>query len=87
MGEAYQGGPPGHLALRPLRCLASAQTSCGARPRSCGEARREEILSWLVREADSTRIKASLEWEAVHAVTLEAATLPYLYEGFISIAD
>ena len=25
------------------------------------EARREEILSWLIKEAGSTRIKASLE--------------------------
>jgi len=51
------------------------------------EARREEIISWLIRESGSTRIKATLEWETVHAVMLEAASLPYLFEGRILPAD
>ena len=51
------------------------------------EARREEIVSWLIRESGSTRIKASLEWEAVRGVMLEAAALPYLVEGRIIPAD
>ena len=45
------------------------------------EHRREEIITWLIREAGSTRIKARLEWEAVHSVMLEAAALPYRVEG------
>lgn len=45
------------------------------------EARREEILGWLTREAGSTRGKAELEWQFVHAVTLEAASFPYRAEG------
>ncbi len=51
------------------------------------EARREEIVSWLIRESGSTRLKAMLEWEAVHAGMLEAAALPYLVEGRILAAD
>jgi aldehyde dehydrogenase (NAD+) len=45
------------------------------------EARREEIVQWLVRESGSTRIKANLEWEIAHAVTLEAATFPPQVQG------
>lgn len=51
------------------------------------ETRREEIIGWLIHEAGSTRIKASLEWSAVHAVALEATSLPYLVEGRILPAD
>ena len=45
------------------------------------EARRDEILHWLVHEAGSTRIKAALEWEAVHAVIMNASEMPYRASG------
>lgn len=51
------------------------------------ETRREEIVSWIIHESGGTRIKANLEWTAVHGVLLEAATLPYLVEGRILPAD
>ena len=51
------------------------------------EVRREEIVAWLIHESGGTRIKANLEWKAVHGVLLEAATLPYLVEGRILPAD
>jgi aldehyde dehydrogenase (NAD+) len=51
------------------------------------EARHEEIVSWLVREAGSTRIKAELEWAAVRAVMLEASFAPYRVEGRILPSD
>jgi aldehyde dehydrogenase (NAD+) len=51
------------------------------------EARREEIMMWIIREAGGTRIKATLEWEAVHSVFLEAATLPYMVEGRLLPTD
>lgn len=51
------------------------------------EARQAEIVSWLIQEAGSTRIKAELEWQSVHAVMLEAAMAPYLVEGRILPAD
>ncbi|UZK70905.1 aldehyde dehydrogenase family protein [Sphingomonas sp. S1-29] len=47
------------------------------------EARRDEIIGWLVREAGSTLLKAALEWKAVYGVMLEAASLPYMVEGRI----
>jgi aldehyde dehydrogenase (NAD+) len=51
------------------------------------EARHEEIISWLIREAGSTRLKAQLEWSAVHAVMKEAASVPYRVEGKILPGD
>ncbi|MFP5250430.1 MAG: aldehyde dehydrogenase family protein, partial [Acidobacteriota bacterium] len=51
------------------------------------ETRQAEIVSWLIKEAGSTRIKAQLEWQSVHAVMLEAAMAPYRVEGRILPAD
>ncbi|PTY00063.1 aldehyde dehydrogenase family protein [Opitutus sp. ER46] len=51
------------------------------------EAHRDEIITWLIREAGSTRIKASLEWQSVRSVLREAETLPYLVEGRLIPAD
>jgi aldehyde dehydrogenase (NAD+) len=51
------------------------------------ERRRDEIVEWLIHESGSTRLKASMEWAAVHAVLLEAATLPHMVEGRILPAD
>lgn len=39
------------------------------------EARREEVVDWLIRESGSVRIKAEMEWSAVRAIILEASTL------------
>jgi aldehyde dehydrogenase (NAD+) len=51
------------------------------------ENRREEIISWVIREAGGTRIKGTLEWEAVHSVFLEASSLPYMVEGRLLSTD
>ena len=51
------------------------------------EARREEIVDWLVRESGSTRIKADIEWGFTHAMTLEAASFPSRQEGQILPTD
>ena len=50
-------------------------------------ARREEIVSWLVRESGSTQLKANLEWESTHAVMLWAASLPHAVESKIVPTD
>jgi aldehyde dehydrogenase (NAD+) len=47
------------------------------------EARRDEIVDWLVHESGSTRTKAKFEWELAHAVTLEASTFPSRAAGSI----
>lgn len=51
------------------------------------DARREEIISWLIREAGSTRLKAIIEWEIARAITLEAASFPYRAAGSILTSD
>jgi aldehyde dehydrogenase (NAD+) len=51
------------------------------------ELRHDEIVTWLVRESGSTRIKSEIEWESARAVLLGAAALPYLAEGHILPAD
>jgi aldehyde dehydrogenase (NAD+) len=51
------------------------------------QSRKEELTDWLVREPGSTRLKAELEWEFVHAITLEAALFPHRAEGRILPRD
>ncbi|MEV5384440.1 aldehyde dehydrogenase family protein [Streptomyces sp. NPDC052721] len=51
------------------------------------ERRREEIITWLIQESGSTRMKATAEWNAVRAITLHASTLPHLAEGRILPSD
>ncbi|MQB12275.1 aldehyde dehydrogenase family protein [Agrobacterium sp. ICMP 6402] len=51
------------------------------------EARRDEIIGWIVRESGSTRIKAGIEWGAVRAGMLEAATMPSAAQGHIIPVD
>ncbi|MGC3976708.1 MAG: aldehyde dehydrogenase family protein [Nitrospira sp.] len=51
------------------------------------EARREEIVTWLVRESGSTRLKANVEWGSSHAIMLEAASAPYRVQGRILPSD
>jgi aldehyde dehydrogenase (NAD+) len=51
------------------------------------EARHSDIVDWLVRESGSTHVKAELEWQFVHAVTLEAASFPHRMEGRILPLD
>lgn len=44
--------------------LPSERAAVLRRAAAVMEARREEIVGWLVRESDSTRIKANVEWQA-----------------------
>ncbi|AZB44736.1 aldehyde dehydrogenase family protein [Bacillus sp. FJAT-42376] len=45
--------------------------------------RREEIISWLVQESGSTRIKAEAEWSATLNIVQESASFPNRMEGKI----
>ncbi|NVK41871.1 MAG: aldehyde dehydrogenase family protein [Oceanospirillaceae bacterium] len=45
--------------------------------------RRDEIIDWLIRESGSTRLKATIEWGAARAITLEAASMPSRVHGRI----
>ncbi|MGC2477647.1 MAG: aldehyde dehydrogenase family protein [Candidatus Sulfotelmatobacter sp.] len=51
------------------------------------ERRREEIVDWLIREAGSTRIKADVEWQMLHAITLEAVSFPHRVAGRVLPID
>ena len=47
------------------------------------DARREEIVGWIVDEAGSTRVKAELEWLLARAITEEASSFPSRMAGAI----
>lgn len=51
------------------------------------DVRHAEIVDWLIAESGSTRIKAEMEWSAVRAATLAAATMPYRVAGRILPMD
>ena len=83
--EAYQGAKEAqpHWAA----ALPGQRAGVLRRVAVIMEARREEIVTWLVRESGSTRIKAQLEWESAHAVMLQAASMPWLVEGSVLPGD
>ena len=83
--DAYQGARSAQRAW--AAALPSQRASILRRAAEIMEARREEIVSWLVKESGSTRVKAQLEWESTHAIILEAATMPYLVEGRVLPGD
>jgi aldehyde dehydrogenase (NAD+) len=45
------------------------------------EARRDEVVSWLIRESGSTRLKASLEWASSHMFLSWSASVAHLVNG------
>ncbi len=47
------------------------------------DARREEIIAWIIRESGSTRLKATIEISSARAICAEAATFPNRLEGRI----
>lgn len=75
-------------------CAEAAQTKWAAMPPAARaevmlkavqifDDRQEEIISWLVRESGSTRLKATIEWGAARGITLEAASMPNRVHGRI----
>ena len=85
MDEAYSGAARAQITW--AAALPRERATVMRRAAQVMEARHEEIVEWLIEEGGSTRIKAAMEWETVHAVLLEAATLPYLVEGRILPSD
>jgi aldehyde dehydrogenase (NAD+) len=51
------------------------------------ERRHEEVVSWLIRESGSTRLKANLEWASSHAILLWAASAAHLVNGRLLPTD
>src|SRR5690606_4989443 len=67
--------------------LPSERSSVMQRAAQVMNARHDEIVSWLIAEAGSTRIKAELEWASVRAVMMEASFAAYRMEGRILPSD
>ncbi|HNP52706.1 MAG TPA: aldehyde dehydrogenase family protein [Nitrosomonas nitrosa] len=85
MDEAYRGAAKAQYEWAAF--LPGERAAVMRRAAQIMEIRREEIVSWIIHESGGTRIKANLEWHAVHGVLLEATSLPYLVEGRILPAD
>ena len=85
LDEAYHAAAKAQVSWA-ARLLAE-RAAVMLRSASIMEARHGEIGDWLIRESGSTRVKAELEWQFVHAVTLEAASFPHRMEGRILPLD
>ena len=85
LDEAYQAAAKAQpIWAAALPADRAAILLCAA---SIMEARREEIVSWLIRESGSARVKSQFEWELTHAVTLEASSFPHRAQGRIIPID
>ncbi|OYW92302.1 MAG: aldehyde dehydrogenase, partial [Pseudomonadales bacterium 32-61-5] len=51
------------------------------------DARKDEIIDWIVRETGSTLLKANIEWRSVRGSVLEAINLPSRVQGRIMPID
>ena len=51
------------------------------------EVRHEEVVTWLIQESGSARVKAELEWQWARTIFLEAAALAHRIEGRILPVD
>src|SRR5690349_20000245 len=51
------------------------------------EVRRGVIIDWIIHEAGGTRLKAEIEWQSAHDITLEAASFPSRINGRILPCD
>ena len=85
MDQAYAGAAKAQIGW--AGALPSERAAVMRRAAKVMEARREEIISWLVRESGSTRLKATLEFESTHAIMLWAASVPEQVEGRILPTD
>ena len=83
--EAFRGA----AAVQPAWAVTapSQRAAIIRRAAEIMEARRDEIVDWLVHESGSTRIKANVEWEYARAVTFEASTFPSRMDGPIVPTD
>jgi delta 1-pyrroline-5-carboxylate dehydrogenase len=61
--------------------LPSPRAEAIRRAAAIFQARRGEVVSWLIREVGSIRLKANLEWASSHAIMAWSAGAPDLVEG------
>jgi aldehyde dehydrogenase (NAD+) len=85
LDEAYKAAANAQLSW-----AAKAPTERAAvmlRSATIMERRHDEIIDWLVKESGSTRVKAEIEFQFVHSITVEAASFPHRVEGKILPLD
>lgn len=85
LDEAYQSAAKAQVAWAARLPFERAEIML--RAAAIMQARREEIVDWLIREAGGIRYKAELEWQFVRATMLEAASFPHRVEGRILPLD
>lgn len=85
LDDAYRAAQTAQKAWS--RTSHSERSALFLRVLSILDARKDEIIGWLVRESGSTLLKATIEWGAVRGGVLEAATLPSRVEGRIMPID
>jgi aldehyde dehydrogenase (NAD+) len=83
--EAYQAAARAQPAWAAL--LPSERARVMLRCADLMEKRREEIVDWLITESGSTHVKANVEWQMLHDITMEAASFPHRISGRILPID
>ncbi|MEX5219566.1 MAG: aldehyde dehydrogenase family protein [Nitrospira sp.] len=85
LNEAYQSAAAAQPAW--AATLPGERAAILRRAADIMDARKEEIVTWLIKESGSTRLKATIEWDSARAITLEAASAPYRVQGRILPSD
>src|ERR1700710_937598 len=75
LNEAYRGAADAAPAW--AEAAPAARASVMSAAAQIMQARKDEIVDWLIREAGSTRVKAESEWAATRADFLEASSIPH----------
>ena len=81
LDEAYQSAAKAQPAWAAL--LPAERAAVMYRFAAIMDARRGEIIDWLIQEAGSTLVKAGFETQFVHGLTLEVASFPNRVQGRI----
>ncbi|WP_020190037.1 aldehyde dehydrogenase family protein [Pseudomonas putida] len=79
LDEAYAcaaKAQPAWAALGP-----AARAAVMLRAAQIFDERKEELITWIVRESGSTLVKAHIEWASAKGITLEAASFPNRAHG------
>ena len=85
LDDAYKAAAKAQVSWAAL--APSDRVAIMLRSAAIMQARRAEIVDWLIRESGSTRVKAEMEWQFVYSITLEAASFPHRVEGRILPLD
>ena len=85
LDEAYRAAAKAQVAWE--RTLPDARAAVMRRAASIVEARRDEIVNWLIRESGGIRAKAEMECAFVRSFMLEMSSYPSRMEGRIIPID